>query len=355
MALDRVRVSSVRCVRTADIELHPQRNYFFGPNGAGKTSLLEAIHLLGRGRSFRTRQTALLVSAGAAELGVLGEIQDLEGRRTLTVRFREGLLEVQIGGVAAGTLVELARAFPVHVLDPQLHELIEGGPTVRRRYLDAGVFHVEPTYLESWRRYRRALAQRNSALRRGASDSQLAAWTQGLVPLAREIHTLRERYVSTLAASLQGIGRRLTGGEIGIDYRPGWRRGTGLTEALREVARRDRETGFTQVGPHRADLKVTLEERGVRDAASRGQQKLVAAALVLAQVATFSARAGQGGTLLVDDPAAELDGTSLGRLLAELAELEAQLIVTGLSKSALAPPAGYPVFHVEQGRIQPVL
>jgi DNA replication and repair protein RecF len=270
------------------------------------------------------------------------------------VTFRAGHLDVEIDEVRS-SLIELARVLPMHVIDPQLHELIEGGPSVRRRYLDAGVFHVEPRYLGAWREYRRVLAQRNSALHSGASGADLAVWTEALARAGLPVHGQREAYVARLSALVRDIGGRLLGRAIGVEYRPGWPQGLDVAEALRASGQRDRATGYSQVGPHRADLGVRFDEGGVQDAASRGQQKLVAATLVLAQVTMFAAHAGHGGTLLVDDPSAELDTGAVQRLLSELMAVDAQLVITGLSAAALHPEPGYPVFHVEQGEIKPVL
>ena len=354
MPLERVCVRSVRCLRSTELHLDPERNYLFGPNGAGKTSLLEALYLLGRGRSFRTRQTARLVQMGKKELAVFGSARDTAGRRSLAVTFRAGHLDVQIDGVR-GSLIELARALPMHVIDPQLHELIEGGPSVRRRYLDGGVFHVEPRYLSAWREYRRMLAQRNSALHGGAFGDDLAVWTDGLACAGLAVHEQREAYVGRLSALVRAIGGRLLGRAIAIEYRPGWQLGLELAAAIRASMPRDRATGYCQVGPHRADLAIRFEEGGVRDEASRGQQKLVAATLVLAQVAMFASHVGHGGTLLVDDPSAELDPEAVGRLISELLAVNAQLVITGLSAAALQPEPGYPVFHVERGELKAML
>jgi DNA replication and repair protein RecF len=355
MPLERLRIRAVRCLSAVDLSLDPKRNYLFGPNGAGKTTLLECVHLLGRGRSFRTRQTGKLVQTGASELTVSGNVLNRGLRHTVGLRFRKGNLEVRVDGSDAGSIVDLARLLPVHVIDPQVHELIEAGPSERRRYLDAGVFHVEPSYLGSWRDYRRVLAQRNSALKRHAGPPELGVWTEALAEAGRAIDAARGRYVESLARRVQDIGHRLVGREIHVEYRSGWRRGLELVEAIRESAGRDAATGFTQVGPHRADINVRMAETGVRDAASRGQQKLVAATLVLAQVEMFADLMGHGGTVLVDDPAAELDAGAVARLLGELHALNAQLILTGLAEAALAPSREFPVFHVEQGQVKAVL
>jgi len=355
MTVERLRIEAVRCLEHIEVALDARRNYFFGGNGAGKTSLLEAVYLLGRGRSFRTRQTARLVRVGADALSVYGEVGGDQRAQRLGVRFSSAGLEVRINGQTGAGLADLARALPVHVIDPKLHQLIEAGPSERRRYLDAGVFHVEPRYLELWRAYRRVLGQRNAALQRGCGDEELAAWTAPFVEAGSAVDELRGSYVAELAERALQLGRALLGSELLIAYRTGWRRGVSLGEAVAEATGRDRAAGFSQVGPHRADLKIGLAASEVRDSASRGQQKLVAAALVIAQVALFEARTGRRGTLLVDDPAAELDAVSLGRLLEALDGLEAQLLVTGLDKRTLIPREGFPVFHVERGTVHPVL
>jgi DNA replication and repair protein RecF len=353
--LERVRVTSIRCLSDVEVELDPRRNYLFGVNGAGKTSFLEAVYLLGRGRSFRTRQTTGLVQRGAGEFTVFGSVRQDGIRHALGVRFHEGRLEIQVDGRSGAGLVALAQALPVQVIDPQLHDLIDAGPSVRRRYLDGGVFHVEPTYLEAWRNYRRVLAQRNSALQRAVPSAEFAVWMEALAQAGAAVHAARERYCAALATAIQGIGERLVRGDVSLSYYPGWRKDLALAEALAASGERDRATGYTQVGPHRADIALKLEGNTVRAMASRGQQKLLAATLVLAQVTVFKELTVQAGTLLVDDPAAELDGHALERLLSELWTLDAQLVIAGISAAALSPPPGFPVFHVEQGQIRPML
>lgn len=355
MAVVRLRIEDVRCLESVDVELGIDRNYFYGANGAGKTSVLESIYLLGRGRSFRTRQIARLVRSGAERLSVFGEVEAEGARHRLGVGFAQGRLEVRIDGAAADGLVSLARAFPVHVIDPKLHRLIEAGPSERRRFLDAGVFHVEQDYLDRWRAYRRLLGQRNAALKTGVGGAELDVWTEPFVAAGDHVHAARGRYVGLLAESVRAFGQSMLGSDVELDYRPGWRKGLTLAEAVAESLDRDRTMGFSQVGPHRADLKIRFQAGEVRDAASRGQQKLVAAALVLGQVGLFETMTGRRGTLLIDDPAAELDAASLDRLLSAVGGLRAQLIMTALELRALRPSAGCPVFHVEQGTVAPMV
>lgn len=353
MALVSLRVEHFRCIEAADLELDRSRNFVFGPNGAGKTSLLEAVHVLGRGRSFRAGQNASLVAHGAGGFDVAGRVAAVGGReRQLGVRFDAGALEVRIDRERGRRSSELAALLPVHVVEPEMHRLIGDGPSRRRRFLDWGVFHVEPTYLTAWREYRRALAQRNAALKTALQGPAFEAWSEQLVAAALRVERARAAYVDGWRPRALAIAARLTRLEIEMTLDPGGYAERMLADALKRGEARDRRSGVTQVGPHRADLRLRIDAAPLRERASRGQQKLIAAALILGQVEEHVARRPGAGILLVDDPAAELDAESLRRLLRELERLPVQTVVTGITAEPLEPLGAGRVFHVEQGVIR---
>jgi DNA replication and repair protein RecF len=349
--LSRVRIATFRCLRTAELVLEPRRNYIFGPNGAGKTSLLEAIFVLGRGRSFRTRQMRRLVQHGSDGFAIFGEALTGGVARRLGVAYAGGRLEKKVDGEPAAGMAELAHLLPVHAIDPSMHALIEGGPSERRRFLDWGVFHVEHAYLNEWKRYRRVLSQRNAALKRGAGAHELRPWTHALAEAGALVQRSRQAYLERLAPLVSDFGHKLLDAPLTVDYRPGWTLDLTFADALAAGEARDREAGATEAGPHRAELVLKLADRRLQDEASRGQQKLAAAALILAQVAVESVDRPLRSVLVVDDPVAELDARSLERLLAALAELHAQLVFTALSPAHLPAVPGAPVFHVERGEV----
>ena len=353
MALSRVRITALRCLAEVELALDPRRNFIFGANGAGKTSILEGMFLLGRGRSFRGRQNSRLVRRGEKGLAVYGEVADQSGVRRLGVAFSAGHLAKKIDGQDAAGMASLAAALPVYALDPGSHGLVEGGPSERRRFLDWGVFHVEHDYLEAWKAYRRVLSQRNAALKTGPGAGVLGTWTAALVEAGELVDRVRRGYVEGLAPFVADFGQRLLGRSLWVEYRSGWPKGVSLAGALAAQERREPVAATTEVGPHRADLDLQLDGRRLQDEASRGQQKLAAAALVLAQLAMTRHR-GPPPLLLVDDPAAELDRASLGRLLELLDDVPAQLVLTGLSEEQLPPTPSYPVFHVEHGGLRGV-
>jgi DNA replication and repair protein RecF len=352
--LSRIRMTALRCLREVELDLHPRVNYIFGPNGAGKTTLLEGIFVLGRGRSFRTRQMRRLVQHGSDGFAVFGTVMANGATRRLGVAYRAGRLEKKVDSEVAAGMAQLAEILSVHAVDPSMHNLVEGGPSERRRFLDWGVFHVEHGYLATWKKYRRVLSQRNAVLKSAGNAAELRPWSAALVEAAMAVEDSRRRYLERLEPYITDFGRRLLDRSLTIDYRRGWPVEEGFEQALTAAEFRDRQTGSTEPGPHRAELVLRVDERRVQDEASRGQQKLVAAALILAQVAVESAVRPQRSVLVVDDPAAELDRLSLERLLTTMNGLPAQLVFTALSPAHLPPQCGHPVFHVERGEVRAV-
>jgi len=292
-----------------------------------------------------------LVRHGRPGLAVFGEVEDGQRARRIGVAFDQGHLEKRVDGEPASGTAALVEILPVHTIDPGSHELIQGGPSERRRFLDWGVFHVEHGYLDAWRRYRRLLGQRNAALKKGRPPAELATWTAALAEAGESIDRSRARYVSALAVELIGRGQAVLGRSLTIEYERGWNPDVPFIEALHAKESRDRTFGNTELGPHRADLVTRLDGHRLQEEASRGQQKLAAASLILAQATVFS-RARQGGLLLVDDPAAELDAAALERFLAALGQVDAQLVLTGLTVAQLPARAGAAVFHVERGEVR---
>jgi len=330
VSLRRAQVTDFRCLQSAAFDLDPRFTLISGPNASGKTSLLEALYVLGRGRSFRTRRLEHLIRQGSERFVVFGEVDAFGRRVSLGVEGSATGVRAKLGGAKAGSLAELATLLPVQIIDPEIHRLIEEGPGRRRRFLDWGVFHVEPRFVDDWQRFQQALKQRNAALKSHHPRAVTAAWDGDLLRHGELLSVARARYVELLAGHASIITRNLLGMELTLSYRPGWMRDLSFAEALVQSWPHDQESGATQVGPHRAELTIRLNGLGVKDRISRGQQKLLAAALLMAQVKLFPPDSPVQPSLLLDDPAAELDNQRLTRLIAEVSSQSVQLIVTTL-------------------------
>src|ERR1700735_320956 len=135
MSLRRVQVTDFRCLQSAVLDLDPRFTLISGPNASGKTSLLEAIYLLGRGRSFRTRRLEHLIRLGTPQFVVFGEIETADRLIPLGVEGTPAGVRAKIAGAKTSSLAELALMLPVQIIDPEVHRLIEAGPNRRRRVL----------------------------------------------------------------------------------------------------------------------------------------------------------------------------------------------------------------------------
>ena len=330
MSLGRLQVTDFRCLQSA--ELHPDARFTLisGPNASGKTSLLEAIYVLGRGRSFRTRRLEHLIRNGSEKFVVFGEVETSTRRVPIGVAGSRQGIRAQIDGDKPSSLAELALFLPVQIIDPEVHHLIDEGPSRRRRFLDWGVFHVEQSFVGHWQRYQQVLKQRNAALKSRQPRAVVSVWDSDLVRSGDLLGAARERYVSLLSLPAGAIARNLLGMELSLSYRNGWPKGQGMAEAIQQSWPHDLEMGATQVGPHRAELGIRLDGMPVKDRISRGQQKLLAAALLIAQLKLIPEGSPVQPTLLLDDPAAELDDERLANLIQEVSSQSVQLIITTL-------------------------
>jgi DNA replication and repair protein RecF len=228
----RFKVSNFRCLESADLELSQDFNLIVGANASGKTSLLEALAYLGRGKSFRGAPTTSLIRHGQSEFVLFGETESNGRSQKLGVRnSREGL-EVRVDGSGEGGIASLADALPLQVIDPEIHNLVAGGPELRRRFLDWVAFHVEHDHLHVWRRFRRALKQRNAALRGKASVAAMRSWNAEFVELSVVLDESRRRSLDVAIDRLVEYGAGLLGTELGFEYQQGWNKDRRLSTDL---------------------------------------------------------------------------------------------------------------------------
>ena len=353
MSLTDIRVSQLRSIEQAELEIPEALTLIWGANASGKTSLLEAMFLLGRGRSFRSRNSERLIRYGQDHLRVTGATRGDSGvTHHLGVEVSRTGTSARIDGRAANTLAELTQILPVQVIEPGVHRLVEEGGYRRRRWMDWAVFHVEPQFVDTWVRYTRALKQRNAALR--TSPQEAGVWDPELSQTGESIAASRRRYMAELEPWWRETVESLAGLDVELHYHAGWSAEHSLKDSLAASRARDEARHVTHSGPHRADVAVRLHGRPAREVLSRGQQKLVAAAMMIAQLKLLQRAITAVPTLLLDDPAAELDGERLARFIAQIRSLKCQLVVTSLSADSrlFGPPER--TFHVGQGRVQPL-
>ena len=375
MHINRVLIENIRNLDQVSLDELSMLNFFIGPNGAGKTSLLEAISLVSQGRSFRNAKIQTVINQHKQELSVFIDCTDDNGyRHKLGIsRDKKSLYQVRVDGVNVSTLAELSMIFPTLVLDAHAFDLLDGPSSVRRKFIDWGVIHVEHGFYQVWKSFNRVLKQRNSLLRLKKSDYTLfEPWDIELVRLSEQIERCRLNFIMQfhehLLKTIDLLDAELAANTI--YYINGWGidkldvrhdadsashtiDSDQLLEALKAQFPKDCKYQRTHIGPHRADILIRCDRQDVKDIYSRGQKKTLVAAMKLAQAEVVNAVTHKKPVLLLDDLPSELDDSHLQRFLDHVAKDEYQCFITAVDQRIFNHnrARNARMFHVERGKI----
>lgn len=351
MKLNSLSISCIRNLSSLELDFNPRFNLFFGENGSGKTSLLEAIHILTTGRSFRAHQAKQIISFAERAFRVSGIISPLKSSLNLDPseilnpismgieRSQNGAVKMKLAGQDCSSIALLAKALPIQLINSDSYAILEAAPQFRRQFLDWIMFHVEQSFYGTWRRFKRALEQRNAALRQlklGFLDS-VRVWDKELIETGILVDQQRHGIVEALAPVFSEILSGLLDLKQGVrlQYKSGWNTEYSLEEALDRSIERDQMYNYTTLGPHRADLEFWLGEIPAKNVLSRGQSKLFIYALLIARAVLLYQRADRRCVFLIDDLSAELDSEANKVLVQALGQLGSQVLITSVEDGAV--------------------
>lgn len=325
MSIAQLKIHHVRSIRQGTFDLHPHINIFHGPNGSGKTSILESIYLLGTGHSFKTRETVPLITYDEPQLAVFAKMGDAQ---TISVlKSTHDLPTLKINHLHCSRTSDLARFLPCLSFYQDLFMIMDAGPSVRRALIDWGMFHVEHSYHELWKKYRFVLKQRNALLKQNSKKSHFVPWNNMLVELAEEITMQRTAHFDRWNDAFQAVLSALTDVHCSLAFNKGWDRqntGKSLYDCLEEQFERDKQLQYTQSGAHQADIMFTGVKIKARQRYSRGQQKMILIALKFAQAKLLN----QPCVYLLDDIISELDQAHIQRLIEYTKNISGQFVFT---------------------------
>lgn len=355
MHLKRLHVERIRNLETVAMKDLRPFTVLYGENGSGKTSILESIHILATGRSFRTHMAKHYIMHDAPDAIVFAEaVNDKIGIQ----KFVSGEQTIKINGDPIATQGQLALMLPVQYLDPLSTDIIDHGSKPRRQLLDWLMFHVEPDFYFTWQHYSRALKQRNALLKskKQITLNQIEPWNNLLAQYGELLHVQRSQVIEQWREFFNiEIHALLPDVVIHMEYYAGFQTQHHLLDIFIEQHTKDCDRRYTEYGPHRADIKLKTMH-GLADVVlSRGQKKLLITALKLSQIAMLHA-SDKETVVLLDDLTAELDLSAQQRVLGRLHELGSQVFLTTLDQVAVEKHLynlgiSYQLFNVHRGMV----
>jgi len=361
MSVEVVYLKNFRNLVEQKFCLHKELTFFIGDNGSGKSSILEALFFVGHGKSFRTTKTDSIChfDEHAFFVNVKNETGSSIG---ITKNSNEAHFLIKKDGSRLSKLSELANDFAIQIITPESFKLFFGGAKERRKFLDLGVFHVEHSFSNTWKRFSKIHKQRNAVLKSRASVADLEYWTNEFIRYSKEVNTYREEYASNLSQELsvwlEILLPEVSSG-ITLSFYQGWSNSKELSDVLLEQRERERHLGYSNAGAHKFDLRFFMDGKPIEIKLSRGQQKLFLIALTLAQMKLIERVKQLKAILLIDDFGAELDINSRIKLSEALNNLNCQIAITAIDTDAVNPLLSstlennekYSMFHVEHGEL----
>ena len=355
MRLTQLQIKNFRNLEDTKITPVSGVNLIVGNNASGKTSLLEAIYYLSHIRSFRTQYVTDLILRGRPYLQLVASIETA-GQQSipLGIRRSRNKSEIRVNKQPIQRVSDIAAQFPVLAIHPDSYKLITGSPSQRRQYLDWGVFHVEHGFFQAWQRFKKALAQRNASLKSKQHNDVCQLWNNEIHNTAHYIDKLRQQYFDKLSPYLYQLTKQFFSGDsVDIQYKRGWPTDCTLLQLLEQNLQKERMKGYTQYGPHRAEITIKVNAQSAQTCISRGQQKLLVAVMRLAQAMQFTEATNNSCVLLYDDLPAELDANHRRLILSVLSKMNIQLFLTAIEKQQIDLSAWEikKMFHVEHGKL----
>jgi len=355
MAFIDISIRNLRIYSDIDLELDPSANLIIGDNASGKTSILEAIHIISTGKSFRSADIEKICRHGNGGLRITANVSSRETRDQISLHVEGNSKKFVLNGLPDSKISEIAYKIPVIIISPDSHYLFQSKSIDRRSVLDWLLFHVKPQFREIWSKYNRILTQRNTQLKTTNSPKTLDIWDQELVDAGNTLTELRLWATAQILPIYQEICSKIFQDRLNVEirYLKGWDDSLDLYEAIKNERKRDLKTGLTNSGPHRADLEICIDSKKSRDFSSHGQKKLLYVSLRLAQSKCLRSLADKHCTILIDDITAELDPNNQATVLGEIGNQENQCFITAthLIKDLDKTIPKYKLFHVKHGSL----
>jgi DNA replication and repair protein RecF len=352
MHIKTLALQNFRSYRERTVDFDAGVNILTGRNGAGKTNLLEAVHVLSMGRSFRTQNDAEAIRFDADFYRIKGLFSKKGEDLTVEVRMAGRDKSYFIDGIKVRKGADLTGHALTVIFAPDDLRIVKDEPEKRRRFMDHELFQLKPLYYLDVNKYRRIVKNRNLLLKEPVLNGNLLDVYDGyLAETGARIMAERALFAEKLGRSSAAIHARITGSDavpLEVSYEPSISPpetaaeslsdataetlSAAIARTLKERRAKDREAGSTTAGPHKDDLKLRIGDIDLRRFGSQGQQRTAALALKLAEVDIIKGETGEMPILLLDDVLSELDESRQHSLLGTFEDCQILITTAELSE-----------------------
>ena len=361
-----IRLINFRNYKNIGFKLNKNLNIFIGNNAQGKTNLIEAIYICATGKSFRSNRDREIINFSKEE-GYVGAKINLENfSKFIEVKLhRDKSKIIRINKQELDSHKDLNSGLNVVIFTPEDLKIVKGGPAERRNFLDDGISQIKPVYYYNINKYKKILFQRNNILRSSKFKKNtrelLDVFDNQIVKIGTDIIINRYEYVRRLNCIAEKIHRDITDKDecLKLEYTSNVPIGKNRGEMeevylnlLRKNIKRDMEYSTTEIGPHRDDMKMYLNEKDARIYGSQGQQRTTILSIILSQVELLKEEKGSYPVLLLDDVFSELDESRREYLVEFFKDIQTLITTTEENDLKSMGDINKTVFVIEDGNIR---
>ncbi len=367
MILTNLKLFNFRNYREAEVQFRAGTNVLYGKNGQGKTNILESIYYLALTKSFRSSSDQNLILNKERFFRIQGDLSTVQGRQntvTMAYSLDEGK-RLLYNREKVQRFADYIGHLPLVLLAPSDLQISQGGPYLRRQFLDIMLSQASQLYLHHLLQYRRALKQRNSLLQEDLKDENLLkSWEAALIEHGCAIIQKRTESIEILDKMVKEHYQQLSGGfdKVKIVYQsPVASKSSENLErdyqqALDENHSKDLHLQTTTVGPHRDNMLFLINGKPLRIVGSQGEHKTFVISLKMAEFGYLQNIQREAPILLFDDIFGELDAERIKNMIGSLNQI-GQVFITTTSPNFFGKVNGWEqnvsFFEIINGNIEP--
>jgi len=358
MYFKNLHLQNFRNYKELDLEFDEKLNLILGENAQGKTNLIEALYIMGLGKSFRTNNDQEMIAFGSDFSKAVSIIQDEDKETTTEIQYKKDGKILKLDGIKLLRTMDLLENVYIVVFSPDDLKIVKEGPDNRRRFLDRELCQIKPIYYSDLGNYKKVLKQRNYLLKEKNTDKNLFnVFDEALADYGIRIAKERENFVKNIYKISEKIHTDITGGKEKFEVYYESKIKENFTKedykkALENNLQNDYFKGYTSFGPHKDDIQILVNGIDIRNFGSQGQQRTAALSLKLAELGLIKQETGKNAVLLLDDVLSELDGNRQKYLIQSMKDVQVFITTATIDEKLISELPKGKSFYVDNGQVR---